>query len=91
MFKPIGQATCLICARRRQLTSVAKSALLLYDCTTIVGAWNRLLPGTGLTASSGEKSDDDDDDDNDDGYDDDDDDDDVKNDDDNVDDHVKLR
>ena len=58
--------------------SVAKSAyLLLYDCTTIVGAWNRLLPGPGLTAPSGEKNDDDDDDDDDDN----DDDDDVKDDD----------
>ena len=56
--------------------SVAKSAyLLLYDCTTIVGAWNRLHPGTGLTVPSGKKSDDDDNDD------DDDDDDDVKDDD----------
>ena len=58
--------------------SSSSSSLLLYDCTTIVGAWNRLLPGPGLTAPSGEKNDDDDNDDNDD---DDDDDDDVKDDD----------
>ena len=65
--------------------SVAKSAyLLLYDCTTIVGAWNRLLPGPGLTAPSGEKNDDDDDDDDDDNDDDDDDDDDDNDDDDDV-------
>ena len=65
--------------------SVAKSAyLLLYDCTPIVGAWNRLLSGPGLTAPSGEKNDDDDNDDDDDDNDDDDDDDgddDVKDDD----------
>ena len=63
--------------------SVAKSAyLLLYDCTTIVGAWNRLLPGPGLTAPSGEKNDDDDNHDDDDNDDDDDDDDDDDKDDD---------
>ena len=56
--------------------------LLLYDCTTIVGAWNRLLPGPGLTAPSGEKNDDDDNDDDDDDNDDDDDDDDDDKDDD---------
>ena len=45
--------------------SSSSSSLLLYDCTTIVGAWNRLLPGPGLTAPSGEKNDDDDNDDDD--------------------------
>ena len=56
------------------------NSLLLYDCTTIVGAWNRLLPGPGLTAPSGEKINDDDDHDDDDD-DADDNDDDVKDDD----------